>query len=171
MFHTLVRRTACLVLCFAACRAQAQLPHVLGVWELNLDKSEIPAQLSIASETRRYSLRDDGYLVVLAVRAALNGTPEFIQIAAKTDGNDYPQYQSAPLADFQVNGTRTPLTYAETLVDDHTVEAVGKFNGQVINRATRRISADGKTMTLSATAYGAGGQEISFVLVFDRRSE
>lgn len=64
-----------------------------------------------------------------------------------------------------MNGTPTPLTYAETPVDDHTVEAVGKFNGQVINKATRTISADGKTMTLNVTAYGGNGQEISFVLV------
>ena len=171
MFQTVIRRVACLVLGFGAYGAQAQLPHVLGVWELNLDKAQLPAQLSIASETRRYSLRDDGYLVVLAVRTARNGAPEFIQIAAKTDGNDYPQYQSGALAEFTINGTRTPLTYAETLVDDHTVEAVGKFNGQVVNKATRRISADGKTMTLNVTSYAPGRQEISFVLVFDRRSE
>lgn len=62
MLQTFIRRVACLVLGFVASVAQAQVPHVLGVWELNLDKSQMPAQLSIASETRRYSLRDDGYL-------------------------------------------------------------------------------------------------------------
>jgi hypothetical protein len=74
-----------------------------------------------------------------------------------------PQYQSVPLAAFQVDGTLTPLTYS--------VEATAKFNGQVINKGTRQSSADGKTMTLNVTAYGANGQETAFVLVFDRKGD
>jgi hypothetical protein len=54
-------------------------------------------------------LRDDGYMVVLAIRVDKRGNPEFIQIAAKSDGKDYPQYQSGPLAELQIDGTSTPL--------------------------------------------------------------
>jgi hypothetical protein len=89
---------------------------VLGVWELNVGASKLPAQFPAVEETRSYSLRDDGYLVVLAIRKDRNGRPDFIQIAAKTDGRDYPQYQSVPLAAFQVDGTLTPLTYSEIVV-------------------------------------------------------
>ena len=88
------------------------------MWELNVSASTLPDQFPVVEETRSYSLREDGYLVVLAIRKARNGRPDFIQIAAKTDGKDYPQYQSGPLANFQVNDARTPLTYVETLVDE-----------------------------------------------------
>jgi hypothetical protein len=154
-----------------ACGAQAQLPHVLGVWELNVSASKLPATFPAVEETRSYFQRDDGYLVVLAIRKDRNGRPDFSQIAAKTDGKDYPQYQSGPLAQFQIDGTRTPLTYAETVVDERTIEATAKFNGQVINKGTRQISADGKTMTLDVIAYGANGQETPILLVFDRRGD
>jgi hypothetical protein len=156
------------LLSMCAHTAQAQLPYVVGVWTLNASASKIPEQFPLASETRSYQVRDDGYLVVLAIRTNRNGSPDFIQIAARPDGKDYPQYQSFPLADFTINGTATPLTYSETPVDDHAVEAIGKFNGRVINKGTRRISQDGNTMTLNVTAYGQNGQETAIVLVFDR---
>jgi hypothetical protein len=149
--------------------AKAQLPHVLGVWELNLEASDLPEQFPVGAETRSYRLRDDGYVVVLAIRVDPNGNPEFIQIAAKSDGENYPQYQSGPLAEYQINGTTTPFTYSETIVDEYTVEAVAKWNGRVTNRGTRRISEDGVTMTLDLTAFTPNGEEIPFVLVFDRR--
>ena len=170
MARTWVRWAACLPL-LAAFETQAQVPHVLGVWELNVAASQLPDTFPAVEEPRSYSLRDDGYLVVLAIRKDRSGRPEFIQIAAKTDGKDYPQYQSVSLAAFQIDGTLTPLTYAETVVDERTIEATAKFNGQVINKGTRRISADGKTMTLNVVAYGPNGQETPIVLVFDRKGD
>ena len=161
---------SCLLL-LAACGAQAQVPHVLGVWDLNVAASQLPATFPAVEETRSYLLRDDGYLVVLAIRKDRVGRPEFIQIAAKTDGKDYPQYQSVPLAEFTINDFRTRLTYSETPVDERTVEATAKFNGQVINKATRQISADGKTMTLNVVSYAPDGKETPFVLVFDRKGD
>lgn len=159
----------CLLL-FVSSGASAQVPHVLGAWELDKEASELPDQFraALASERRSYTLREDGYLVVLAVRVFSNGNPEFIQIAAKSDGQDYPQYQSAQLADLMINDTPTPFTYSETIVDEHTAEAVGKLNGRLVNRATRTISEDGKRMRLEVTAYQPDGQEIEFALVFDQ---
>ena len=45
--------------------AQAQVPQVLGIWELDLKSSVLPATFPLASETRSYDLRTDGYLVNL----------------------------------------------------------------------------------------------------------
>jgi hypothetical protein len=117
---------------------------------------------------RSYLQRDDGYLVVLALRVNGDGSPDFIQVAAKSDGKDYPQYQSAPLAQLQIDGTPTAFTYAETITDEYTAEIIARRNGQVINKGTRRISADGKTMTLNVFAVLPDGQEIPIVLVFDK---
>lgn len=148
--------------------AGAQVPRVLGVWELDPAASSIPQGFPLASETRSYDLRADGYLVNLVIRKLANGRPDFIQIVAKSDGKDYPQYQSAPLAEFQVNGTQTPATYSETIIDDSSVSIVAKFGGRVINKGVRSISADGKTMTIKVAQIGPNGQETPITLVFKR---
>jgi hypothetical protein len=152
--------------------ARAQVPAVLGVWELDTDASDLPAQLfpqGLQSEIRNYYQRDDGYLVVLALRVNGNGIPDFIQVTAKSDGQDYPQYQSAPLSDFTLTGTTTPFTYSETIRDTRTADIVAKRGGQVINKGSRKISDDGQTMTLNVVAVMPDGQEIPIVLVFDKR--
>ena len=81
----------------------------------------LPATFPLASETRSFDLRPDGHLVNLVTRKLTNGHPDFIQIVSKSDGKDYPQYESAPLAEFQINGTKTPLTYSETVLDEYAM--------------------------------------------------
>jgi hypothetical protein len=155
-----------------AAQIQAQVPQVLGVWELDLANSKLPTELfpqGLKSETRSYVQRNDGYLVVLAHRVNGNGSLEFIQVAAKSDARDYPQYQSAPLADFQISGTTTRFTYSEKITGDNTAEVIAKRDGQVINKGTRRISADGKTMTLEVAQILPDAKEIPILLVFKKR--
>ncbi len=154
-----------------ALELHAQFPQVLGVWELDLKQSSLPAQLfpaGMKSELRSYTMREDGYLVALALRVNGDGTPEFIQVAAKSDGKDYPQYQSGPLTEFQIHGTTTQFTYSETVKPDNTAEIIAKRGGQVINKGTRKISADGKTMTLNVAAILPDAKEIPIVLVFKK---
>jgi hypothetical protein len=90
-------------------------------------------------------------------------------MAAKSDGTDYPEYRSQSLAEFAINGTTTPFTYSEAVVDEHTVRVVGKANGQDATRGTRKISGDGQTMTIAVTLI-QGDQQLPVVLVFDRLS-
>ena len=171
----------CLTLMAASCllllgsmSSQAQVPQVLGIWELNVAASSLPERAfptGLKSERRSYFQRDDGYLSVLAVRVYGNGTPDFIQVMAKSDGKDYPQYQSQPLAELLVNGTVSPFTYSETLAGERTAEIIGKRDGQVVNTGTRTISADGRTMTLNVAAVLPGGEELPIVLVFDKRGQ
>jgi hypothetical protein len=146
----------------------AQVPQVLGIWELDLTSSVLPATFPLASETRSYDLRPDGYVVNLITRKLANGHPDFIQIASKSDGKDYPQYQSGLLAAFQIDGTRTPVTYSETVIDDHAVNVIAKVNGQILNKGVRRIDADGKTMTIDVVQIDQSGKETPIKLVFKR---
>ena len=148
--------------------AKAQVPQVLGIWELDLKSSVLPATFPLASETRSFDLRPDGYLVNLVTRKLTNGHPDFIQIASKSDGKDYPQYQSGLLANFQIDGTKTPVTYSETVIDDHAVNVIAKLNGQINTRGVRRIDADGKTMTIDVVLIDQSGKETSAKLVFKR---
>ena len=151
-----------------ATRANAQVPQVLGIWELDLKSSVLPATFPLASETRSYDLRPDGYLVNLVTRKLTNGRHDFIQIASKSDGKDYPQYQSIVLANFQIDGTRTPVTYSETVLDDHAVNVISKVNGQINTRGVRRIDADGTTMTIDVVTIDPSGKETPITLVFKR---
>lgn len=151
-----------------ATSANAQVPHVLGIWELDLKSSVLPATFPLASETRSYDLRPDGYLVNLVTRKLANGHPDFIQIVAKSDGKDYPQYQSSLLSNFQIDGTTTPVTYSETVIDDHAVNIIAKANGQILNKGVRRIDADANTMTIDVVQLDQSGKEIAIKLVFKR---
>jgi len=89
---------------------------------------------------------------------------------SKSDGKDYPQYQSGLLATFQIDGTKTPVTYSETVIDDHAVNVIAKANGQIFNKGVRRIDADGKTMTIDVVQIDQSGKEIQtpIKLVFKR---
>lgn len=159
-------RMAVIAAVVATLGVQAQLPHIVGVWQLNQDASDVPDFIPLQAETRSYSLREDGYLVVLVVRYGKAGA-DFIQVAAKSDGAEYPEYRSQSLAELAIKGTATPFTYSETAVDDRTVEVIGKVNGQIANRGTRSVSEDGQTMTIHVTLI-QGDQQLPIVLAFDR---
>jgi hypothetical protein len=166
MKKTTARIACALSLC--ATSALAQVPHVLGVWEFDPQASELPSGFPLASETRSYDLRDDGYVVNVVIRKLMNGHPDFIQVVSKSDGKDYPQYQSGPLAEFQINGTKTPLTYSETALDEYAVNIVAKFGDRVVNKGVRRVAPDGKTMRIDVTAIDQNGKETPFFLVFNK---
>ena len=77
---------------FCATAATAQVPHVLGIWELDLNASSLPQGFPVASETRSYDLRDDGYLVNLVIRKAPDGHPDFIQVVFKSDDTVFAEW-------------------------------------------------------------------------------
>ncbi len=164
------KTTACIAcaLFLYATSALAQVPQVLGVWEFDPQASLLPTGFPLASETRSYDLRDDGYLVNVVIRKLANGHPDFIQIASKSDGKDYPQYSSVPLAELQINGTKTLATYSETVLDDHAVNVVAKYGDRVINKGVRRVAPDGKTMRIDVTAIDPNGKQTPFFLVFNK---
>jgi hypothetical protein len=151
-----------------ATSALAQVPNVLGVWEFDPQASELPNGFPLASETRSYDLRDDGYVVNVVIRKLMNGHPDFIQVVSKSDGKDYPQYSSFQLVELQINGTKTPVTYSETVLDEHAVNVVAKVGDRVINKGVRRVAPDGKTMRIDVTAIDQNGKETPFFLVFNK---
>ena len=161
-----IATTFALLLC--ATNAFAQVPRVLGVWEFDSQASGLPKGSLLASETRSYDLRADGYLVNVVIRKVRNGHPYFIQVVSKSDGKDYPQYESAPLAELQINGTKTLLTYSETVIDEYAVNIVAKFGDRVINKGVRRVAPDGKTMRVDVVSIDQDGKEMPFFLVFKR---
>jgi hypothetical protein len=54
-------------------------------------------------------------------------------------------------------------------VDDHTVRSEEKRAGQVVGIAVRKVSADGKVLTITDEGTNRKGEKFSQVLVFDRQ--
>jgi hypothetical protein len=159
-----------LVAVCGAFAAQAQIPHVVGIWKLNVAESRLPGPPPQV-HVRRYSLTDDGSLIGLAVVVDARGVPSFLQFAAKDDGKDYSEYDSYSLAQFQIDGTTSRGTYSETPVDARTVEWVDKLDGRVTASGRKWVSEDGQKLTFTANARGRNGEDVSFLFVFDRQPE
>jgi hypothetical protein len=166
-------RSKCLIALVAACgafAATAQIPHVVGIWKLNVAESHLPGPPPLV-HVRRYSLADDGSLIGLAVVVDARGVPSFLQFAAKDDGKDYSEYDSYSLARLQIDGTTSRGTYSETPVDARTVEWVDKLDGRVTASGRKWVSEDGQRLTFTANAQGRNGEDVSFLFVFDRQPE
>jgi hypothetical protein len=154
----------------AAClsmAAEAQVPHVVGNWKLNVAASRLPGPAP-QTHVRRYSVAPDGTLIGLAVIVDAQGNPNFLQFAAKPDGKDYPELDSRTAAQYLMDGSTPPATYSETPIDSHTVEWVDKYQGRVTASGRKWVSADGRTLTFTAGVKNDRNGEHEFLFVFDR---
>jgi len=163
-------KTAALLVLFlvSAVGAEAQVPHIVGTWTLNVAASRLPGPPP-RTHVRKYSLGPDGTLVGLAVIVDANGNPDFLTFAARSDGKDYPEFNSQFLARWVVQGTKTSREYTETPVDERTVDWADKFDGRVVASGQKWISPDGRTLSFTADSKDAQGQAVTFLYVFDRQ--
>jgi hypothetical protein len=162
-----MRQALALVLCWFAVGSYAQVPHIVGNWRLNVEASRLPGPAPQV-HVRRYSLGPDGNLFGLAVIVDADGTPSFLQFAAKPDGKDYPEFDARSAAQYLLDGSPPPATYAETPIDSHTVEWTDKYDGRVTFSGRKWVSADGQTMTITAVLKNERNEDVDFLFVFDR---
>jgi hypothetical protein len=163
-------RTATFLALFLASTvgAEAQVPHIIGTWALNVAASRLPGPPP-RTHVRKYSLGPDGTLVGLAVVVDAAGNPDFLTFAARSDGKDYPEFNSQLLARWVVQGTKTSREYTETPLDERTVSWADKSDGRVVASGRKWVSADGRTLSFTADGRDAKGQAVSFLYVFDRQ--
>lgn len=160
-------KTIAFLLACCSIAAQAQVPHVIGTWELDVAASRLPGPAP-QTHVRRYSLTDDGFLIGVAVVVDARGRPSFLQFAAKPDGADWPELDTGSAARYLVDGTRPSRTYAETPIDSHTVEWVDKVGGEVVASGRKWVSADGQTLTFTVDARNERGEAVQYLYVFER---
>lgn len=146
--------------------AHAQAPHIDGSWALDAQASEYPGAMP-RSQVRTYYPADDGYVIGIAITVDADGNASFLQYAAKTDGRDYPEYGVGSLAELQMSGRRTSSTYAETQLDEYTVEWVDKNEGQPYLMGTKNVSEDGQTLTIEVREPDK--PDSAFTLVYTRQ--
>jgi hypothetical protein len=156
-----------LLLALGSLSVHAQLPRILGNWQLNVAASRLPGPAP-RLHVRRYSLAEDGTLVGLAVVVDARGNPTFLQFAANPDGTDYPEFDARSAAQYLIDGSAPPGTYAETPVDSHTVDWVDKYQGRVTAHGKKWVSEDGQTLSITALFRNERNEEQEFLFVFDR---
>jgi len=149
---------AVLTLGFPTMRLSAQATDpASGTWELNLAKSKFSPGPPPKSQTRTFEVTGADVKYTLKGIDA-EGKPTLVQYTAKYDGKDYP-----------VTGSQDFDAISLKRVDAGTAQATLKKGGKVIQTATRVVSKDGKTLTLTTIGTNAKGQAVNNVLVFDKR--
>jgi hypothetical protein len=136
---------------------RAQGDPAAGTWKLNAAKSHYmpgPAPKSnvitivIAGDTLKISSQGVGG----------DNKPTSTNYTATFDGKDNP-IKGAPLYD----------TVSHKRIDANTTEQTRKKEGKVVQTATRKVSADGKTMTVTSVGKTADGKDLHNVAVYERQ--
>lgn len=81
-----------------------------------------------------------------------------IEYVASNDGKDYP-----------VQGSSTIETVSAWRIDAQTIDLEYKRGGKVVQTLRSRLSADGKTMTVTPKGTNAQGQAVRHTLVYEKQ--
>lgn len=135
----------------------AQTDPFIGTWKLNLAKSKYSPGPAPKSLTVTHEAVGQGVKVTVKGTDA-EGKPVDFQLTANFDGKDYP-----------VTGVPDFDTVAQKRINANTVEFTRKKAGKVVSTATRVVSKDGKTSTLTDKGVNAKGEKFSNTAVFDKQ--
>jgi hypothetical protein len=151
---------ALLSLAFATALPQAgfaQSNTLIGTWKLNLAKTKDSPGPPPRSQTLTYQAEGQGLRVSVDTVDA-QGNAAKASFALFFDGKSYPV---TGLPDWDAS------TYKQVNVS--TTESTRTKGGNVVQTATRVVSADGKTLTITATGVDANGRQINNVDVYDKQ--
>jgi hypothetical protein len=137
--------------------AFAQTDPFLGTWQLNLAKSKYSPGPPPRSDTVTYQAEGQRLRLTFDVIDA-QGNPAKGVLILFDDGRSYP-----------VAGLRAFDAYSYKRINNSTYEVTRIKTGKVVQTLTDVVSADGKTMTLTATGVNANGQQINNVVVYDKQ--
>jgi len=135
----------------------AQIDPIIGTWKLNLAKSKFSPGPPTQSITLTYEAVGKGFKATIKITDA-EGKPINFQYTANYDGKDNP-----------VTGNPDWDTQAWKRIDANTGESTRKKAGKVVSTATRVVSKDGKTMTLTEKGVNAKGEKISNIIVYEKQ--
>jgi hypothetical protein len=147
---SLVALFAVSVACFAADNVN------VGSWKLNEAKSKIPAGAAKNTMVTCAATGDNFKVTVDGVDAA--GKPAHNEWTGKFDGKDY-AVTGDPASDMR--------SYKQ--VDANTQTLTIKMGGKVTQSGTVKISADGKTRTVTLHMTDAKGMKVTTTAVYDKQ--
>ena len=142
-------------------RAQAAKDPVLGAWVLNLEKSKFEGTDPPGKRTMTFQAVGD------AIKHTTATTPAGVPGIVVAGANEYTAKYDG--ADVHITGSFLD-TVSLKRVDPRTVERTGKVGGMVVEKYTRVLSADGKTLTVTTKGMNPTTMtEYSSVQVFERQ--
>lgn len=141
-----------------ASSAQAQAPKGLeGTWTLDPAKSSFsPGPAPKAMKVTYSSVAPNGVKIVVEV-TPVTGASQKWEMTAQYDGKEYP-----------VTGNPNADVVIAKKVDDSTGESTFKKGGVVTATNVRKLSADGKTLTVTSTGTTVDGKPRKDVQVFNK---
>lgn len=136
---------------------------LMGTWKLNPQKSKLVFNLPPKNLVRTYEDRGGGVYIFTQEGRTADNSKMFSMYVAKDDGKEYP---------LVIQGADELGSISLKAVDAYTTEQTEKHGGNITSTATRTISRDGKTMTLTVKLRGFGGgppDDSIDVMVFDKQ--
>ena len=129
----------------------------IGTWKLNAAKSKFspgppPQSMTVTYEASGKGVKRIGETVDSA------GAKTSWGYTAHYNGKDYP-----------ISGNPAADMISLKKVNARTVEATLKKGGKAVSHATRVVSADGKTLTISIKGQNEKGQEVDNIQVYDKQ--
>lgn len=136
---------------------------LIGTWKLNPQKSKLVFNLPPKNLVRKYEDRGGGVYIFTQEGRSADNTKMFSMYVAKDDGKEYP---------LVIQGADELGSIVLKPVDAYTTEQTEKHGENITSTATRTLSRDGKTMTLTVKLRGFGGgppDNSVDVMVFDKQ--
>ena len=149
-FFTLAVLLAAATVCLAADDAH------MGTWKLNEAKSKIGAG-AVKNTTVVYEASGDSVKVTVDGVDG-NGKPSHNEWTGKFDGKDYP-----------VTGDPTSDTRSYKKIDDHTLVLTNKKDGKATITGRIKVSADGKTRTVTTSGTNAKGEKVNTSAEYEKQ--
>lgn len=157
--RSLVASVACLGLtALLISPVSAQIDSQVGVWKLNVAKSKYSPGPAPKSATTTIVAAGAGTKVSVDQMRA-DGTAAQWAFTANYDGKDNPMTGNNPDADM----------IARTRVDANTIQSISKKDGKVTTTQLSKVSADGKTRTVTTKGMNAAGKKVDNVAVYDKQ--
>jgi hypothetical protein len=163
-----VRRRLCVLVLFVAMPmlgvcvfstdvfAQAGDP-VIGTWTLNVAKSTFSPGPGAKSGTVTFEAAGQGIHVVADIVDA-KGVAQHTEYTGNYDGKDYP-----------ITGVAGVDTVSLKRIDATSTQRIDKKAGKVVQTWDRKVSADGKTLTVTQNGTDAEGRTVKNVMAFEKK--
>ncbi len=128
-----------------------------GTWKVNVAKSTFSPGPAPKSVTARIEPAGEGSRVT-GETVGPDGQTTRIEYVASNDGKDYP-----------VQGSPTIDTVSAKRIDAQTIDLEYKKGGKTVQTLRARVSADGKTMTVTSKGMNAQAQAVSHNVLYEKQ--
>lgn len=130
---------------------------IVGTWTLNVAKSTYSPGPPPKSLTVKFEAAGEG-IKSTSDTVAADGSSSHAEYTANYDGKDYP-----------LKGVKDADTVSLKRIDASNSVRTDKKAGKVVRTYTRKLSADGKTMTATITGTDDQGRAINNTVLLERQ--